>query len=1127
EIDKYKADPLFKDFFTDDFISKSNDYFSSISEAENLNNNEKENYITKEKNNIFTYNTNISNLNITHNNEIDLLLDVKKTKEDNVHNDLAIEVKNFNLRKELNKQALRKNLTKINNDIIVKKEMLAKDDLGLESSKKPNLDNYNYYISKFSTENKEEYQKIHSKISREIYNLKDANQNVTSHLKAENLDTMRHINSVKALTDVEKAKLDNDLLDYEVKLNDKINKITEKYSALKKQNEVQTNVEIEDLKTKIEAIEKSYAQVIKKINNEASKRLNQIDKSDEEASKNLSQKIMDERYFYNVKNKQDDERIRLLYEEASHLPIKERIKAKYSIRLQERKIKLEKNLKLSSIKKDEISLKRLNSINIYQKALLDIERKYQIQIKSLEENLERYPLLKKIKLSENEKQGFNTLLENLLNKEINNERLQTELLKLNRQSNFNIFDARQHIELANLSDVAEDYNLDQTLSKNVLNLILQTNQDKDDLAYKHFNNISLLNIEKNKHLNHLNTITISFYKELNNLYLRHFTNLKKLEQNNFININKENDRYDEESLKIYKELKSNELNKINTEIKYDNSLHDSLLNYKKVTEKYQIQERRRLESVELIQTELNEFCLFIKAIKEIYNPQFNKLLEVMISDKENVIPYKKYIFKIRDNIENLIKSFNSSIAKLIDTYVRLDTGSKYDTLRNNIEFSYQSRLEGISKETYLLQSTITNYQNGISTFYNHITEINVDMINDNKNFQNKNKQEKKEIRKRNLEYHDLINIWRNKINQNTTKIDGLAKSIRLLEKKAETYKKNRLRDLNKVRILERKDSIASISTIERLNRITNIYVDMTSEEATNFMINQIIYNDPKRKKFNSYKSKTDKAFDKMIMDYKRAITSYQNDLLISLSKIKNKNTKTYNKAKSNLLSQRDADFSLLEKESKALEKEFNNAFDDHTQALKEIESNYQNEIIKERTEYEIERSNILSRYNSSKEYFYSLFSSCEDLIKYSEDEYDQNIKELDLNQTEITNKYLNDISKIKKKNSDNRNIEVAKYQNEINIIPKYVQINTKEAILRTKTYNDSLDNENNSIRRNLKELTHNSKLEIEKYNIDIHKEKKNEFIKFKKACLELKKDNKIQLTAIEKEIKKQKDSFKI
>lgn len=1125
ECDKYKDDPLFKEFFNDTFIKTLNDFFSLFNEANYININEKDNYILKEKRNIFNYHYNIKQLDTSHNKEIDLLKEVKKNNEENVYKDLEMEARNYNSRKELNRESLRHNLANINKSIITKKETIQNDNEILDNSKTPNLENYNKYIDRFKDIYNEKYQQIHSKISKEQYNLKDANQNVVAHLKKQYNETSKHINSINKLTEKEKEKLEKDLFDYEVKLNETINKITEKYQAIKKQNEVQTSVEIDDIKKKIENIEKNYTSTIKKINQNASKRLNTIDKFNEDDGKKLSQKIMDERYLFNVQNIQNEEQIAKAYKDLEGLSFREKIKKKRIIRLEEKQIKIKTSIKLASIKQDEISLKRLNAINMYQKALIDAERKYQMQIKTLDENKERYPLLKKIRLSEDEKQGFNTLLDNLLNKDINNEKLQTDILKLNKESNFNIFEARQQIELANLTEEAEDFELDEKLSEKVLEIILNNNQEKDDLAYKHYSNISMLNIEKNKHLNHLNTVSANFHKELNNLYLKHYEDLKNLSQDRYIKINQENTRYDEESLKIYKELKNNELNKISTEYKYENSLCDSLLYFKKVTEKYKIQERRRLESVELIQIELNEFTLIIKNIKEIYNAQFFKVIEKIMEDKNNINSYLKYIANMRFGISNILNAFYLNITKLIDTYVRLDTGSKYDTLRNNIEFTYQSRLDGISKEIEQLQSTIANYQNGISSFFKYIAEINVLITGNLKVYPNKSKAEKKEIRKANLKYKDEIKNWKNKINQNASKIESLTKSIKALNLRLESYKKIRYRKLNKVKILERKDSIVSISTSEKLKRITNYYLELMNENNTNQLLSQILYNDPNKKKYQVFKIKLDKTFNDILFDYKHIINSYLTNLLISLNKIKNKNTRTYNNAKSNLIAQRQADFNLIEKENKNLEKEFNSAFENHNKNIADINNKYNSDKLKEQTEYEVARANILSKFNNKINYYYNLFNSCDDLILYSAKDYNSSLKQLDDYQTNETKNVLVEISKIKKKNRTIRKNDNEKYHNEVTIIPKYTSIKTKELVSKVKEINASLDNQNSFIKKTLKNLAKNSKIDIEKYYIQIHKEKKNEFLKFRRTCKDLKKENINQLYQIEKNMHKEKGLF--
>ena len=1091
---RYAFDPSFLDSFND-FYEKALFEINDIKEKSN-------DHIDYSKNILMDHFATLSEINDKLTNEIADLSTIKFSKDEEIHQDLLVQNESYNNQIQDENKKILESSEKAKQAILSKTNVIKIDNSNLESKERPNQNVYNYYIEYFNKISDDTYKQAHSSLSKSQYNLINANNQLIKHLDDKMAEYNIQVNYLKELIEKEKAKLQLATKEIETQLNEKIKTIVARYNKLKEQNETQTQLEINDIKIDIKAIEDKYTRIIKTLNQNASLRLSDIDTKIDYESKKLNQIIQDKIYHNNIKQKLDIEKINSMKEDlrrdSSNISISNRIKRKREIRHEEKEMAKERAYREREILGYQKGLKSLTYSALHNKQTIDIRRKYQINVKNIDESTEKYPLLKRISISDNEKNGFNKILDNELNKEINKEKLQAEIKILQKQSNFNTFDARTQIEITRL--LKESYNtlIDKNLSLEIQKIISSSNNDKDELAKRNSNNIGLLNIEKNKHLLDMNRDLIKANKEANNLYLEHYSSIKKIENKRVNDLANENISYNNSALNMYRYIKNNELALNYISYKNKVNIKEAQKNYTIATEKHDIQVKRGERDISLMEENLKVFYDLAKSFKETFLPQFSTSLTNLKLGKKITKNYKNYFFTVITTFKNIIQEFNSREIKILDDHIRLDTGTKYTTIYSNIEYQHNQRISNEEKEISQLKQTIANYQNGIASFYNQIRDRSVKMNIEYNNKTKATKLEQKNIRKRIFEYKIQINSYQDKITQNTEKIISLRKEIAKHNKKISIYSKDRLHKLAITRVDERKESIVSLKTIDTMNLTTKKYIQFFDSILKTSFLENLVLNDKHYNKYYAFIKRVENGLVELSQSYKKCINEYKTNLAKSLDNLK----KNYNKAYQNSLkiisreNQKDEKFN--KNEALRLERNFYQNSVTHRENVDIIESKIKNLTALEHQNYENNKLKLDLANKELMDNYFLHFKSCDDLIKYSNIKYKTELEELNKYENVRTDKLLTSMqNKKNEQNKEHGNI-IRKYQNEIRIIPKYNELQNKKQLERFNEQNSALNFDSNNTKQELKNFANKSKTEVEQNQKDNRKKIHQEYFNYKK-----------------------------
>ena len=1100
QIEELKHKKNFKDIITPSYIktfeSFYNDSMSLIKTLDNI----KISQNKEEVNSLSKLDKTIDLLNERSKKDIEYYNTIKNQKNNIIHEDISFEAKNYNFKKDENRRKIVLESESTKEKLNSTATNITIDNNNLDTFRYPSKETYNFYIERFSKQNQSEYQQFHAHISKTNYSLKNAFDEISEHFKEQIDDIDKHIKHLETSSNDKKIDLTGDIIKDETLLNQKIKELSEKYLKLKNQNEVQTSVELTDIRHDISSIENKYQQDIKSINKQASVTLKKTDKEHETLMQSLEQEIMDKTYHHTILVKANKEKYNLLVndfkQDQPRLTYLEK-----KVRKNELKHLLKDNKMTELDSKKEIDLlnekkNKLQAKNILDRTLIDLRRKYEISCKNLNENLEKYPLLKKLSQIDLEKKSYDKILDNMLSIVINKEKLVTELIRINKENNYNIFNTRQLIEITSSKLKKEEIILDSKLSDDIEKIILSSNDEKDKLTLNNSNNTSLLSIEKNKHLHNMNNDSIEHVKKLNLLYLEHFNKLKNIDLNHKIELAKEDNQYNDTAIDIYKEIKSNDSDNISSEYKHSLVDYEASYNYNLSNEHYKIQLTAKNHIVNLIKNELETFTTLVTNYKNTVVPHVYSIINYVKAQPKKIDIYDPYISKMYHTFFNLIDNFLIRVKKAINTYIKYNTGNKYDNLEENTNYSYNQKIISIDKDIELYKMTIKNYQNGISSFYNSINELNLMIHQEQLKFNTQ--QDKKNIKKNILSCYNQINHFRVKITENDKKIEEINLEINNLIKKKNKLEKSRDNEILRLNNLERHDSMASTNFLENIQSATDEYKKFLTYDVTFEVLHKLENNIFKTAKFYSIVRNFEYKFIKMRQQIQKSGQIFDLGTNKTILQIKADNDTNYQKTKEIADKQKESDNKKYIKDNNKLEQKFILANLTHHQKINQINSIYKIKTEIENKDYNMSKDSLINEFNSKVTNYYNLFESCDYLIKNSKVEYAQSISNIDYKQRKNVKKLTNIAANQKKILQKENNQQISKYRDEIILLPHYKQDLINQTISSFKELNNSLTKGNDSIKEEINNNKKAIKKDIDIYSKEIRLELKNEYNNYKK-----------------------------
>ena len=1104
EIESMKDLDDFKNVIDSTFLEKYKSfYLKSQEELNKLNSKLKDNNDST-FNNTIDFTKNYSTLKDNYNKEVNKIYVVNEIKNSEIRNELSEETKNYNTNKDLQSERLIVLDKQINYAIDECKYNTTSKNKLLDSNTIPSLDNYNSYILKFNDLGDSTYNEQHSKLSKSSYSIKYNANKEQETLKEENKEILKKINELKVIIDDTKIELNRQVIELETELNNKIRNLDINNRKLKEQNDLQSKLQQDAIRKTIKEIEDKYQDQIKSINKKASERLSKIDSEYSNKIKLLEQNLLEKNYYLETKikkNKADYEELLNKYKtDLSTLSLSEK-----HIRRIELK-RLNKNNKLDE-KLDRLEILRLTqdklkaqARNKQERNLIDLRRNYKINLQNLNENKEKYPYLKELAYIENEKRSYERSLDNQLSIITNQEKAQTDTLKLYKTTNFDSYSTRQQININKYSEQSYEVLQKLDLSKKIEELKLNTNNYLDDLSYQFIQSKSLLSIEKNKHLNNLNLETIDYNKELNILYLDYFIKNKNLEYSKETDLNKELNRYNDESINYFRSMKQLEISNNDLDVKNQTALYESKNKYDIANESYKLQILKKNDLLSSINEETSTFSSILSHYSKTLSEHCVKVIKYSANDESKISKFTSYIKLIGSSLNKLVDIYSERINKYINTYIKYNTQSKYKQLEDNVTFTYNQKIEAIENEINQYKATIKSLQVTSSRFYASINELN--LTNRQLSHEITNVKENKKTISIN---ESKISDYRNKIKINNENIETNIQlnnraKVRLNNLKLELDDK-----LNKVKKLEEKDSIVSINIKKKINKVLNNYKHFSSSILTMNKYHKLS-NTTSKNKLLSFEKTINTHIFKFISSLKAIYVEYVSRLDATLINIKLNNEKSYDSDTIQVHNKIKKDKIDYEKDKDKINLSIVDSKNTHSLNIDRINDYYLVEQNKLKATYENNKNKIINKLNERINYYYNLFKSCDDLILIQNNNYSNSINQSELNQS-LNIKEYNKTLNINIKNANIKlNENNSKLEHEINIIPKYTKDQEKILTENYKEQNLELKNNNDLINKELESLKKQSKKEIDIYNKEIKQSIKAENTKYSKTKVSIRKE---------------------
>lgn len=1105
-ISEYKEDEKLSEIFDDSFLEEFEKMYSDLSNKINELDDQTLAYITSNTNAIVSYTNKINEIKEISDKQIENCENINKMNIRLANDNINISSKKYEkLNKSIEKSVTKRNKI-VNNEILSNEIKTNELNDVLKSKNLPNLNCYNELIRLFNDSEEMKYKKLHSSLSKQQYDLLDSVKSYQKSLLEKNQNVLNKIASYKQSLVDEEAKMKAEIIELETDLNKKIFEIQGFYKTIMSQNQEQYRIQIEDLDTKLNEIDKEYTNIIKNINYTASKKLIEIDNKYLKDERKLKQIIQDDKYKNHVSISLDLDSINALKKQLKNKNIRhtEKRYIRTRLRVENRKFLKDKNVRELGI---TINKRKLESItNKIMKEKKDVEawRQYNINIKLSDKETKRHPFEVSKAILEKEKELFDKNERNKQDKEINDQKRNTQIAIDKKKRELDSFSAKIEIEIHKLEIDSFNILKNKDVSEKIENEILQYNQKYDDLSDKYFSNMALYNIEKNKYLKLYNDTLIETETQRNLLNNDFFKVNKTREFNRFKTISENTINFNNKSNSIYKTIQNNFIK--NSEIHCKNNIYNIEVkkNYYIAKEKFVLQSTRKAKDISILNKHFKFLDYTIKRTVKLFVGQLNKAINLYHNSSDNYISYYSSVLELASK---LIEEFLNNENKILNNYIKFDTGNKYASVYASIEYEYNQKLNNYKAQIMQFENTNKNYKAVMSVFYKEIQNLTFEINklsgqNDTKKIINQKKKEKLSIEEKN--------------NFNREKMDLLNKEIEKINKKIELLNKHKEKRIERAKVSEIKESEDSLSTIENLNDVCAYYINILSESITDEFIAYLLSFSKKNKKFNKFYKLLTKNSSSLILELSKILNNYDKNLEDSLSLIKQSYTLSYIKNKR-------VNNSILLKSLLTNKKEFNHVHNQFIDNIKDHE--YENtktnktfDSIK-KDDLQNHRQNMLDLKEKIDMYhdkYFLRFSSCDKLIRYCINNYQNSLKQNKRLQNESISNHNNYSKELCDKNARKHYIEIDRYKNEINLIPKL----TSEKIA---TLNEEINDKNKSLDQKTKEnmadfekFKQDFKVKTYKLNMKHEKEKRNQYIIYKKS----EKDNIIEYAKKEKGIRK-------
>ena len=1097
EIENMSRKEDYSDTITLELLNSYNEFYIKASKNyQNLNN-----YISSSNNDLFkeasSYALSSSLLFDELENKNKELDKELETKNDIERDKLNLEIAKYNTTKD----DLKEQLIKFNNNILENINELENKTQELnefiDSNIEPINKNYNKYINEFNNKADSSYSFEHSKLSKLSYTAQSDATSLENTLQEQNKETLNEINSLKVDIENNKTKLRQEILALEVKLNDKIRSLDQETKNMKEQNSIQAEIEKDQYRKKIQELENKSLERIKQINNEAkdslirldgnyTNKIKYIDRKIEEKSEEIHKKLLIYKNEYSL----------LLEEfkrEYSTYNILEKHQKRLELKAKAKKIKIfEKSSELEILKLNQEKLK-LQSKNKLERDLIEAKRKYNFSLEDLKEKKEKQPYLNNLKEIDEEKKSYDKILENRLTIQSNKEKVFVEILKLNKNVNFNIFENRKQKSINEKSFKSYTLNEEISLNQKNLKLDLEANEQKDKYAKRYYESTALLEIEKNKHLTSLNEERIKFNKDTNNLYLNYITNNRNLHLDKYKELIKEFSRFNDEYIKISQNMCS-------SSIQYNHTKNSDLKTINEVNTKIDISKKsyilQTVKKAQFLDSLTKETQVFIQIIQD-YLRLIAKFCSNFISysKSENIVSFVKLS---SNTLNKLIDRYSSNISNIVNQYIYYNSLNLSRRLVDSLNYTYSQKIES-------LNSKINEYDINIKslnkTNNQYFTKIN-DLTLQNKQL-NYNQSEVKESKSTILNNESKISTLKTRIKSNNNKINYYIELKEKDNKKLLDLKNELESKTSKLTQIEDKDSIYSKAYIEKISELISTYKKLDNHFAN--LDDSLDYNKVE-KKINKYLTEFSLKLNLINKDYFVKINN-------TLNKIKEYNEKNYTQD----VLQANNQFSLGELNNRKLNDKYNTILfeskENHIDLKTKIINEYEKKFSNLKDQYDIDYNKLKSQSDKMVSHYFDLFNSCEKLINIQNNLYNSNLESTnkEVENTKLNNKKAYETNKNKnlnKVNNDNSNISY-----DISIMPKLKRADernlTSKNNLDNKQLNLNIDNINKELKLykkqlkqelNLlnKETKNNTKLVIKNYNEQTFKLRKQYYNSLKK-----------------------------
>ncbi|MBQ9520885.1 MAG: hypothetical protein IJR67_05335 [Acholeplasmatales bacterium] len=756
-------------------------------------------------------------------------------------------------------------------------------------------------------------------------------------------------------------------------------------------------------------------------------------------------------------------------------------------------------------------LKELEKNN-YERKLLDIERTYKIKEINEQENRDNKYYQEQNNLEEADLNYRISILNHEYNKIANNIRLDSNLIALKYDSEFERITAEHQKEVEKLITKIKKINVEIESADKIHSLIHKYEDDKHNKTVNYHIVHNLLEIEKYKVLNNFNKEQYLLNKENADLVLEYSRD----------NINIQNDKYraiKETDIEIDKKIL--EIDETNTdfktqELRQKTELETEVSNR---TNQYKIDElsqnlltKRFNYELKCIEQSTINHSILVNNLEILITKIIDIIFEQVIYDDVNLEMIRSFFKRILalalDYYSTLITGMKDEQFTIIDERFKFEEEFKFKSHYTEANKIYDSEYvvlkaekDKYTEELAKLEETLENQKKQAFTIQSQLSYIK----------DSKTNKSKEDIRKTSLILSDKIkNIYDNALE---------------VQKKIDVVQK-------KVVDISAKIAVVNKSFEQRKNNIKQLqYTSANSYYEYKKILEKVledIYATTKSKVFDSSNNMTVMDYDHFITEKRKDIVEFDRklfqELFDEINKFRVDTIKGINKSNLLLLDSYNKDIEETKKKFEDINNEMDQKFEkirsqddkDLTTLInkqKDLELLYDNKIKLHDNSYNRSTQDIIDRKNQSIEKFYSeLYATCDNqsdivadykkTIEYLDVEYKTNKKNI-IEENMIQNQELKDLL----------NSFITKKDELIKSIPDRTHYERVDMNNENKIKNKDIDNEKiqarllyNEKKKELEKTVDSINLQLQSSISNLQFERKNIITKEKKAHVnELKK----------------------